>query len=141
MSYSIEDAKSRYQICKRLTFSMMCRSRKLPYSPGRWEFKLYWFVPFPTPSGNFSLAVHFKFWLSTPPSPPPPTPQKFPVFLHGVGMCISLKYTNKEIYFLLLFWYLGSGNLNVLKSTKGSGVTKFFFFPPPRPSEGGFVCP
>ena len=74
----------------------MCRSRKLPYSPGCWEFILV--CSFPHPFWNFQFScslstTNFSFKYHPPPPPPTP-PQKFPVFLHGVGMCISLKHTH-----------------------------------------------
>ena len=93
MSHSIEDAKSRYQ-CKQLTFNMMCWCRKLPYSPGHWEFILVCSFPHPFWKFQFSCSLsttNFSFHYHPP---PPPPPKKFPVFLHGVGMCISLKHTN-----------------------------------------------
>ena len=103
MSYSIEDAKSRYQ-CKRLTFSRMCRSRKLPYSPGHWEFMLVCSFPHPFWKFQFSCSLsttNFSFQYHPP---PPPPPQRFRVFLHGMGTPVLV---------------LGSDNLgfNILKST------------------------
>ena len=91
MSYSIEDAKSRYQ-CKRLTFSRMCRSRKLPYSPGHWEFMLVCSFPHPFWKFQFSCSLsttNFSFQYHPP--PPPPTPEISSVPPWGGYSCFGFR--------------------------------------------------
>ena len=84
----------------------MCTSRKLPYSPGHWEFILVCSFPHPFWKFQFSCSLsttNFSFQYHPP--PPPPTPEISSVPPWGGYSCFG--FGERQSWFQHFEIYLG----------------------------------